>query len=308
MTAADVFRTLRQMILLLTRRVSVLEGGGGGGGSGITTLTGDISAGPGSGSQAATLSSTGVSAGTYGDGTHVGQFTVDAKGRLTAASEIPISGGGGGSPGGIVSATGLYLDDGSEQFAPVFPVIPPINGDFAWVNQGGATLDTAQGSVFLLSGLDASTSWRMRTKAAPATPYTITIGFIPHLWRFAGPSRVALIWRESGGGTFTTMELTFNSAPATPDISFNKWAGPTSFSGSYGSTGSYVPFAPLHWYRFGDTGTNRTASVSIDGRHWEQIFTIGRTDFLTPDEIGFGVDANSATYHAGINLISWEET
>jgi len=51
-----------------------------GGGGGITQLTGDVTAGPGSGSQAATLSSTGVSAGTYTS------VTVDVKGRVTAGT------------------------------------------------------------------------------------------------------------------------------------------------------------------------------------------------------------------------------
>ena len=40
---------------------------------------------------APTLTTTGVSAATYGDATHVGQFTVDAKGRITAASAVAIT-------------------------------------------------------------------------------------------------------------------------------------------------------------------------------------------------------------------------
>lgn len=38
------------------------------------------------------LTNTGVAAATYGDSSHVGQFTVDAKGRITAASDIAIAG------------------------------------------------------------------------------------------------------------------------------------------------------------------------------------------------------------------------
>lgn len=60
-------------------------------GSGITQLTGDVTAGPGSGSQAATLASSGVTAATYGDSTHVAQVTFDAKGRATGASSVAIS-------------------------------------------------------------------------------------------------------------------------------------------------------------------------------------------------------------------------
>ncbi len=39
-----------------------------------------------------TLDVSGVTASTYGDSTHVGAFTVDAKGRLTSASSVAISG------------------------------------------------------------------------------------------------------------------------------------------------------------------------------------------------------------------------
>ncbi len=42
-----------------------------------------------------TLVTSGVSAGSYGDATHVGAFTVDAKGRVTAASSVAITGTGG---------------------------------------------------------------------------------------------------------------------------------------------------------------------------------------------------------------------
>ncbi len=59
--------------------------------TGITELTGDVTAGPGSGSQAATLANTAVTPDTYGDATNVAQFTVDAKGRITGAADVPIT-------------------------------------------------------------------------------------------------------------------------------------------------------------------------------------------------------------------------
>jgi hypothetical protein len=60
------------------------------GGTGINQLTGDGTAGPGSGSQVFTLATVNSNVGTFGSATQVGQFTVNGKGLITAASSISI--------------------------------------------------------------------------------------------------------------------------------------------------------------------------------------------------------------------------
>lgn len=64
---------------------------------------------------ASALPSSGAAAGTYGDGTHVAQVTLDATGRVTSASSVAITAGGGGSaPGGSTYA--VQFNAGSSAF------------------------------------------------------------------------------------------------------------------------------------------------------------------------------------------------
>ena len=64
---------------------------GASGAAGITQLTGDVLAGPGSGSQAATLATVNSGPGTCGDATHVCAVTTNGKGLVTNQSATPIT-------------------------------------------------------------------------------------------------------------------------------------------------------------------------------------------------------------------------
>jgi hypothetical protein len=116
--------------------------------AGINQLTGDVLAGPGVGSAAATLVTTGVTAGSYNNPS----FTVDAKGRLTSASSNTQFG-----------ATGVTVDGGLT--APTTGVkgyiIIPYNATIvSWTimaNQSGsAVLDIKSASSY--SGISSTTS------------------------------------------------------------------------------------------------------------------------------------------------------
>lgn len=88
------------------------------------------------------LIDTAVTPGTYGDSTHVAQITIDSKGRITAASNILISGGGGSAAGGITvtggSPTGVFLTAGMT-FSAVLPTGYDLTGDwYLWCYPSGS--------------------------------------------------------------------------------------------------------------------------------------------------------------------------
>lgn len=69
------------------------------------TLSGDVT-GSGATAITTTLATVNANVGTFGDATHVGQFTVNGKGLITAASSVTITGTApGGSAGGALSGT-----------------------------------------------------------------------------------------------------------------------------------------------------------------------------------------------------------
>lgn len=70
--------------------------------TGITQLTGDVTAGPGSGSQAATLATVNVNVGTFGSSTSIPTLILNAKGLVTGASGNAVV-----APAGTLTGTTL---------------------------------------------------------------------------------------------------------------------------------------------------------------------------------------------------------
>ena len=173
-----------------------------------------------------TLGTSGASAGTYGDATHVAQVAVDAKGRITSASNVAISGGGGGVTelDYVERATDLSVTATSAATASAF-----ITGNA--VTYGGATRVKVE---FWAAGADASSGQYCIFQLYDGSTDLATLGEIDA----AGSYLIVPV--------YTVRFLTPSAGAHTYSIRAWKSGGTANIYGQGGSTSP--AFAPA-WYR-----------------------------------------------------------
>src|SRR4030067_314759 len=186
-------------------------------------------------------------------------------------------------------------------WGPLFPLIAPIIGDFSWINQGGATLDTSKGGM-IIEAPASTTNLRIQKKPAPGTPYTIDMLFQLRLMGTNYP-HAGFCWRESSSGKLVSIDIVIDTN--IPKFQSNKWNSPTSYNSTYSNVIDAM-VGQMLWIRITDDGVTRNGYTSSDGQHWIEIFSQGHTDFMTPDEVGFYMDTNNSGYAQSITLLHWK--
>lgn len=268
--------------------------------SGISSLTGDVTA-TGPGASAATIANDVV--------TYAKIQNISAASRLLGRG----SASGSGDTQEIALGTGLSMSGttltatggGGAVAYPDF--VAPIDANYAWINQGGASIvsTSVQGAsgLFLRGPVSSGVNLRIRKKSAPATPYTVTAAVLAYAMA-VNFQDVGICFRESSSGKVHA----FGAVTGTNlwQLGSLKYTNPTTFSASYVAPGGNFCAQTL-WLRIADNGTNRICSYSLDGQNFITLHTVGRTDFLTADEIGFFVNDQTNTYEVGCVLLSWVE-
>lgn len=188
-----------------------------------------------------------------------------------------------------------------------YPMTVPDNTLFSWVNQGGATVTVnGNGSVTIRAPKAAATSLRCRVMPIVAAPYTVTLGMISSSRRLVTAQAAGLVLRDSVSGKLKVWawHLEASGSYFVPQNFGSPTAYTSNIFGSVLTQGGYGP----QFFRLVDDGTNISFQISNDGYQFIELGTVGRTVFMTADQVGFYAWEGTNSYELTMTAFHWSLT
>jgi hypothetical protein len=195
-----------------------------------------------------------------------------------------------------------YYDNGTtwDKFYGTYPIVTPDDSGYTWDNQSSITRTTTKDMVALFP----TNTFSARYVAAPSTPYIITAAFLIN-WDSLHTVDAHIGWRQSSDGKIVTLSV--RHAGGVQSYNVWKWNTTTSFNASYRNDNRVVyPMGSMLFLRIIDDGTNRKCATSVDGVNFTEYHSVGRTDFLTGNQVLFGVGSDSSSDTSSISLMHWK--
>lgn len=221
------------------------------------------------------LDDTAVTPDTYGDAGNVGQFTVDQKGRITHAENVPIT-----PAGDIISPFWNTLNK-------------PVAANFTLVQGTGVTAAltdlSSRGTKLKVTSTSGSLRVALQEINKPATSdWTMTALLHPGLL-YNGSWALGLYVKDNAGKIVTW------GVRNGPNFWYAKLDDINTFNSSSNPNGPNIFLPVPFWIRVAKVSTNFIVSVSYDGETFIVNQTVSTTDFLgaTISTVGILIDNQS---------------
>ncbi|AXN50929.1 hypothetical protein MMRN_38330 [Mycobacterium marinum] len=191
------------------------------------------------------------------------------------------------------------LDDGTDWRrvwgGPLGYFTAPPSSGWSAVNAGSTTWAANKDAMLFTAPSDGTGSYHLQVRTlTPSSNYTARFNVELTAMDAASTDAWAMgiVLRESSSGKFVTLELVVSSSAFGSGALLRaaKWTNTSTFSAAYKSR--YVQFLSggiPNWVQFRDNGTTRFIEYSHNGVDYQTLYSGGRTDFCTPDQIGVGV-------------------
>lgn len=239
-----------------------------------------------------------------------------------AAGDMPVAVASGAShasgavpdPGSVAGTSKFLREDmtfatpgGANNQIPWFGsriLAPPVLSGYTWVDQGTASFTQNTGSADISFPLNSGDHNRLLTKAIPATPYTLTMGFVPGIG--GSNNSMGLCLYDSVSGKIIEIEIFRGSVTASTIIRILEWTNTTSPGTALFSSNPLIAGTNMLWLRVADTGTTRTWSHSYNGQLWIQDLSHASGTWLTPTAFGFSNSLNDTAFGAQMNIFHFD--
>lgn len=198
--------------------------------------------------------------------------------------------------GNIDAPSGISAAD---FYGPVWKLTPIVGADWAWRNQGSATVVDANGISFLAC---PGQTQNMRARMKNISVLTYTALLIPWLSN-AASGEVGIGFLESGTGKWQVIRI------ANDDTVFvSNWTADATISGNQ-ATGPILGRSRWHWLRVQFDNTNVIYSYSLDGVNFIQLRSdLKNAQFTTaPDKVVYFVNDRSTVNPCRVSIMSWSE-
>lgn len=195
------------------------------------------------------------------------------------------------------------IDGDFTRYGKLYELTPPVIADFAWTNQGSSTLTDTHAFAYLVAAAGSNPNLRLAHKAQPTKPYKIDVLFALAS-RTAGSQLGGVFWRDSAGGGLVVVQTNNNNT-----LVISKYSSPTVLSANYQSVALSNYVVNAHFFlRIEDDNTNRIVSISPDGFNWLVAHSVGNTDFITANQVGFLANPASGSIPTSLSLFHWKES